>query len=72
MVSVLAIYSDDLSSNPTLANSLFGKFVFENSENKQKRQKYDHRIIQLSIKYNSKCIIFLSQNRFSQIGEINI
>ena len=38
VVSVLAFYSDDLSSNPTEAYSFISvKFVFEKNEHKQKR-----------------------------------
>ena len=36
MVSVLACYSDDLSSNPAEAYSFSVKFEFEKNENKQK------------------------------------
>ena len=36
MVSVLAFYSDDPSSNPAEAYSFSVKFVFEKKENKQK------------------------------------
>ena len=36
MVSVLAFYSDDPSSNPADAYSFFVKLVFEKIENKQK------------------------------------
>ena len=36
MVSVLAFYSDDPSSNPTEAYSFSVKFVFEKNKNKQK------------------------------------
>ena len=37
VVSVLAFYSDDLSSNPTEAYSFISvKFVFEKNEHKQK------------------------------------
>ena len=35
MVSVLAFYSDDPSSNPADAYSFSVKFVFEKDENKQ-------------------------------------
>ena len=35
--SMLALYSDDPSSNPVNANSFFLKLVFENAENKQKQ-----------------------------------
>ena len=37
MVSVLAFYSDYLSSNPTDPYSFSVEFVFENNENEQKR-----------------------------------
>ena len=36
VVSVLAFYSNDPSSNPADAYSFSGQFVFENNENKQK------------------------------------
>ena len=36
VVSVLAFYSDDLSSNPAEAYSFFCNIVFEKNENKQK------------------------------------
>ena len=36
MVSMLAFYSDDLSSNPAEAYCFFCKIVFEKNENKQK------------------------------------
>ena len=36
VVSVLAFYSDDPSSNPTEAYSFSVKFVFEKNKNKQK------------------------------------
>ena len=36
VVSVLAFYYDDLSSNPPEAYSFFCKIVFEKNENKQK------------------------------------
>ena len=36
VVSVLAFYSDDPSSNPAEAYSFCVKFVFEKNENKQK------------------------------------
>ena len=36
MVSVLAFYSDDPSSNPAETCSFSVKFVFEKNENKQK------------------------------------
>ena len=36
VVSELAFYSDDLSSNPAEAYSFAVKFVFEKNENKQK------------------------------------
>ena len=36
MVSELAFYSDDPSSNPADAKSFSVKFVFEKNENKQK------------------------------------
>ena len=35
MVSVLAFFSDDLSSNPAEADSFSVNFVFEKNENKQ-------------------------------------
>ena len=35
VVSVLAFYSDDLSSNPADAHSFSVKFVFEKIENKE-------------------------------------
>ena len=37
VVSVLAFYSDDLSSNHAEAYSCFCNIVFEKNENKQKR-----------------------------------
>ena len=37
MVSVLAFYFDDPSSNPTEADCFSVKFVFEKNKNKQKR-----------------------------------
>ena len=37
VVSALAFYSDDPSSNPTEAYNFSGKFVFEKNENKQNR-----------------------------------
>ena len=42
MVSVLAFYSDDPSSNPAEAYSFSVKFVFEKNENKQKRPGLAH------------------------------
>ena len=36
VVSMLAFYSDDQSSNPAEALIFSGKFVFEKSKNKQK------------------------------------
>ena len=39
MVSVLACYSDDTSSNPADTYSFFLKFVFEKKEKKQKEAR---------------------------------
>ena len=39
MVSVLAFYSDDPSSNPADAYSFSVKFVYEKNENKQKEAR---------------------------------
>ena len=39
MVSVLAFYSDDPSSNPAEAYRIFCNIVFEKNENKQKEAR---------------------------------
>ena len=42
MVDVLALYSDDLNSNPAEANSFSVKIVLEKNENKQKEAGVGH------------------------------
>ena len=42
VVSVVAYYSDDPSSNPADAYSFSVKFVFKKNENKQKRPRLAH------------------------------
>ena len=54
VVSVLAFFSDDPSSNPAEAYSFFCKIVFEKSENKQKEAGFGPLLIKQQRLYYAK------------------
>ena len=52
MVSVLALYSDDPSSNHTDVYSFFCKFVCEKNENKHKEARTGPFFINIKLQHN--------------------
>ena len=67
VVSVLAFYSDDPSSNPAEAYSFFCKIVFEKNKNEQKEAGLAHffkrtfSLLLTALKIAAKCFYVINQ-----------